>query len=127
MQGFYDSLRMELYRHGVSVTVVCPWWVATEFHAAQLNKDGVSRGAERGTDMYTAKTMSAERCAEITLRAAYSRRREVLMGPGMLAVWLKVIAPGFLDWLAVKVFLEPAIRRASAARAHDETKTPSGG
>ncbi len=45
MHGFYDSLRMELYQHGVSVTVICPWWVATEFHAAQLTKDGTPRGA----------------------------------------------------------------------------------
>lgn len=117
MHGFYDSLRMELYQHSVSVTVICPWWVATEFHAAQLTKDGVPRGASRGKDFYTNKTMSAERCAEITLRAAYKRRREVLMGPGALAVWLKVLAPGFVDWLAVKVFLEPAIRRARAAQA----------
>jgi len=116
LHGFYDALRMENYQHGVSVTLICPWWVATEFHAAQLNKDGVPRGAARGKDMYTTKTMSAERCAEITLKAAYQRRREVLMGPGRLAVWLKVLAPGFLDWLAVKVFLEPVIRRARAAQ-----------
>jgi len=116
MHGFYDSLRMELYQHGVSCTVVCPWWVATEFHTAQLTKDGVPRGATRGKDYYTTKTMTAARCAEITLRAAKLRRREVLMGPGALAVWLKVLAPGFLDWLAVKVFLEPAARRARAAQ-----------
>ena len=117
LHGFCDSLRMELYQHGVSVTVICPWWVATEFHTAQLNKDGLPRGAERGKDMYTSKTMSAERCAEITLDAAYKRRREVLMGPGALVVWLKVLALGFVDWLAVKVFLESAIRRSRAAQA----------
>jgi len=117
LHGLNDSVRMELYQYGVSVTVVCPYWVATEFHATQLNKDGVPRGEARGKDMYTNRTMSAERCAEITLRAAYNRRREVLMGPGTLAVWLKVLAPGFLDWAVVKVFLEPAIRRARAAQA----------
>jgi hypothetical protein len=68
--------------------------------------------------------MSAERCAAITLRAAYKRRREVLMGPGTLAVWLKAFAPGFLDWLAVKVFLEPVIRRARAAQAKPKQGTP---
>jgi len=36
---------------------------------------------------------------------------------GALAVWLKLLAPGFLDWLAVKVFLEPVLRRARAAQA----------
>jgi len=116
MHGFYDSLRMELYQHSVGITLICPWWVATEFHTAQLNKHGVPRGAARGQDLYTAKTMSAERCAEITLHAAYKRRRELLMGPGTLAVWLKVLSPRFLDWLVVKLFLEPVIRRARAAQ-----------
>lgn len=115
MHGFYDALRMELSQHGVSITVVCPWWVATEFHEAQMNKDGVPRGA-RGRAIYTKKTMTAERCAAITLHTAQKRRREVLMGPGALAVWLKVLAPGFLDWLSVKMFLEPVIRRAKAGQ-----------
>jgi short-subunit dehydrogenase len=113
MHGFYDALRMELMQHGVSVTVVCPYWVVTEFHEAQLDKDGIPRG-RRGRAIYTDKMMTAERCAKITLEAAQRRRREVLMGPGALAVWLKLLAPGFLDWLSVKIFLEPVIRRARA-------------
>jgi len=117
LHGFCDSLRMELYQHGVSVTVVCPWWVVTEFHTAQLTKDGTPRGEVRGKDMYSNKMMSAERCAEITLRAAYKRRREVLMGPGAMTIWLKLLSPGLLDWLAIKVFFEPAARRARAAQA----------
>jgi len=116
MHGFYDSLRMELYQHGVSCTVVCPYWVVTEFHESQMNKDGEPRGA-RGRALYTDKMMTADQCAEITLHAAQKRRREVLMGPGTLAVWLKVLAPGFVDWLSVRMFLEPAIRRAKAAQS----------
>jgi short-subunit dehydrogenase len=115
MHGFYDALRMELLSHGVSCTVVCPYWVVTEFHEAQMNKDGVPRGS-RGRAIYTNKMMTAERCAEITLRAAYKRRREVLMGPGALAVWLKLLAPGLLDWISVKMFLGPVIRRAKVGK-----------
>jgi len=115
MHGFYDALRMELYQHGVSVTMVCPWWVVTEFHEAQMDKNGVLRGA-RGRAIYTKKMMTADQCATIALRAAEKRRREVLMGPGALAVWLKLLAPGFLDWISVKVFLEPIIRRTKAGR-----------
>jgi len=115
MHGFYDTLRMELVQHSVSVTVVCPSWVVTEFHEAQMDKDGVPRG-RRGRAIYSKSTMTAERCAAITLRATYKRRREVLMGPGRLAVWLKLLAPGLVDWMAVKIFLEPAIRRARAGQ-----------
>jgi short-subunit dehydrogenase len=124
LHGFYDALRMELACHGVSVTMICPFWVATEFHTAQLNKEGEPRGAAHGRDMYTAKTMTAERCAEITLQAAYKRRREILMGPGFLAEWLKVLAPGLLDWLVIKVFLEPVVRRARAAQTKKEENDP---
>ena len=114
MHGFYDTLRMELRQQGVSCTVVCPSWVATEFHEAQMDKDGVPRGPQ-GRLYYTKRTMSAGRCAELILKAGYGRRRELLMGGGALVVWLKVLAPGFVDWLAIKLFIEPLIRRAKAA------------
>jgi short-subunit dehydrogenase len=111
LHGFYDALRMELMQHGVSVTVICPSWVVTGFHEAQMDKDGVPKGA-RGRAIYTEKTMTAERCARICLQAAYRRRREILMGQGHLAAWLKLLAPGFLDWIAVNVFLKSAVRQA---------------
>ncbi|RPI86969.1 MAG: SDR family oxidoreductase [Chloroflexi bacterium] len=115
MNGFYDALRMELKQHAVSVTVICPWWVVTEFHEAQMDKDGIPRG-KKGRAIYTKKMMTAERCAQIILNSANRRRREVLMGPGWLAVWLKILSPRMLDWLTIKVFLEPVIRRAREAQ-----------
>jgi len=116
MHGFFDSLRIEMARHGVSVTTICPSWVATGFHEAQMDKDGVPKGA-RGRAVYSKRTMTAEQCAAITLKAAAKRRREVLMGPGYLAVWLNVLAPGLVDWIAVNVFLKAAVRRARAGGA----------
>ncbi len=116
MHGFYEALRTELTPEGVSCTIVCPWWVATEFHEAQLDKNGVPRGP-RGRAYYTRRTMTSDQCARIVLEAALKRRREVLMGPGTLAVWLRLLAPSLLDWLTIKVFLEPAARRARAAQA----------
>jgi short-subunit dehydrogenase len=115
VHGFFDSLRMELMQHGVSVTIICPSWVVTGFHEAQMDKDGIPKGP-RGRAIYSSKTMSAERCAAITLRTAYRRRREVLMSPGPLATLLNLLAPGLVDWFAVKVFLGAAIRRAKAGQ-----------
>lgn len=116
LHGFYDSLRMELSPHGVSVTLICPYWVVTEFHEAMLDKTGMPRG-QQGRAIYTKKMMTAERCADITLAVAYKRRREVLLGPGRLLVWLKLIAPNFLDWLSIKTILEPIIRRTQTAKS----------
>jgi short-subunit dehydrogenase len=116
MHGFFDTLRMELMQHGVSVTIICPYWVVTGFHEAQMDRNGVPKGP-RGRDIYSKNMMTAERCAEITLQAAEKRRREVLMGPGRLAAWLNLIAPGLVDWVAVNVVLKGALKRAMAARA----------
>lgn len=111
IHGFMDALRMETKSHGVSVTSICPWCVVTEFHEAQMDENGISRGAI-GRKIYHKRMMTVERCAEITLKAAHNRKREILMGPGTFTVWLKLISPALLDWLAIKIFLEPAIRRA---------------
>jgi short-subunit dehydrogenase len=119
MHGFYDSLRIELSHHRVSATIICPYWVVTEFHEAQMDKTGVPRG-ERGRQIHTRKMMTAEQCADIVLKAAEKRKREVLMGPGGLAVWLKVLAPGLLDKLVIKIFLKPIIRRVKASQAKQE-------
>jgi short-subunit dehydrogenase len=110
MHGFFDSLRMEVADYGISATVICPYWVITEFHEAQLDKNGNPRGA-RGRNFYNEHMMTSERCAEIILKTTWKRKREVLMGPGGITLWIKLIAPGLLDWFAIKVVLEGAVRR----------------
>jgi short-subunit dehydrogenase len=112
MHGFFDSLRIELIRHGVSVTIICPYWVVTGFHEAQLDKDGVPRGP-RGRGIYTEKMMTADRCAELILQTAYKRKRELVMGPGSLIVWLKLLSPGLVDRFVI-AFLKAAVRREQA-------------
>jgi short-subunit dehydrogenase len=100
MHGFFDTVRLELKRHAVSVTIVCPYWVVTGFHEAQMDKNGTPKGPA-GRAFYSEKMMSADRCAEITLRAASRRRREVLMGPGPMIAWLNLLAPGLLDRIVI--------------------------
>ena len=110
--GFSDALRMELRESGASVTVICPYWVVTEFHERYLNKDGKPKGPG-GRAIYTEKTMTADDCARIVLEAARRRKRQVVMGPGGPLLWLKLIAPALLDRLIVSVFLRPAVERLS--------------
>jgi short-subunit dehydrogenase len=83
LHGFFDALRMEESRSGVSATVICLWWVVTEFHEAQLDKNGLPYGP-RGRANYSRRRMSADRCAEITLHAVYKCRGEVLLGARIL-------------------------------------------
>ena len=118
MTGFSDSLRMELKRDNVSVTVVFPYWVATEFHERLLDKAGQPRG-EGGRAIYTSKTMTADECAAIILKAALKRKREVVMWPGSIGVWFKLIAPDLVDRFIVERIFRPVAERSSKKEALD--------
>lgn len=115
LHGFYDALRMEIKKYGVSVTIVCPSWVRTEFHQAQLDKDGKPKG-EAGRLVYSKNTMTADQCAEIVLRASFKKKREVLMAPGKLAEWIKLISPSLLDWITIHLFLGSVAKKVAAQK-----------
>jgi short-subunit dehydrogenase len=110
LEGFSESLRTELRTDGVSVTVISPYWVVTEFHERYLDKDGRPKGPG-GRAIYASGTMTADRCARIILEAAHRRKREVVMRPGRFALWCKLLAPNLLDRLVLRFFLRPAVRR----------------
>jgi short-subunit dehydrogenase len=112
LMGFSDALRMELATAGVSVTVICPYWVVTEFHERYLDKDGKPKGPA-GRKIYTEKTMTAEQCARIVIRAARRRERQVVMRPGTFGLWLKLLAPNLFDRMTISMFLRPAVKRIS--------------
>lgn len=110
MNGFSESLRMELASNGVSVTLICPYWVVTEFHEHYLDKNGKPKGLS-GRSLYTKDMMTAEQCADIIIEAARRRNRLVVMSPGGLGQWLKLIAPDWMDKLTIQRFLKPVAKR----------------
>jgi short-subunit dehydrogenase len=112
VNGFSESIRMELAPAGVSVTVICPYWVVSEFHEHYLDKNGRAKGSA-GRAMYTGKMMTADRCAAIALEAARRRRRQVLLGPGRLGVWMRLIAPRLFEKITIESFLKPVAKRMS--------------
>jgi len=100
MAGFFDALRNELHRTGVSVTVIYPGLVATPVVASALDADGEPLDA-RARDFFPRGTMTAARCAHLIVRAAARRRRErTLTARGHVAPWAKLIAPGLVDRIA---------------------------
>lgn len=113
LQGFSDSLRMELHGCGMSVTVVSPYWVVTEFHEHYLDKDGKPKGPS-GRAIYTGKMMTAEKCARIILDAARHRKREVLMGPGRWGMLLRWIAPSVVEKITINSVMRPIAKRITA-------------
>jgi NAD(P)-dependent dehydrogenase (short-subunit alcohol dehydrogenase family) len=106
MQGFFDSIRIELRGSGVDVLVVSPGPVATDIGRRGLGPDGSPRMEESRAD----NSMSVEECARQIARAMARRQRELVMtAQGKLMLWLKMFAPGLVDGVvdkAVRRFLQ---------------------
>lgn len=98
INGFFDTLRIELGGSGVSVTVACPDFVATETRQRAFGGDGEPLGE---SPVEEGKVMSAEECARRIVAGAAKRRRELIMSArGKLGMWLKLVAPGLIDRIA---------------------------
>lgn len=102
MQGFFDSLRIELADAGVDVTVISPGFVRTDIRSRAFGPDGKPR-SESPREESTDETMSVEACVAIMLDAMQHRRREVVMTTtARLGLWLKLVAPAAVDRIALR-------------------------
>ena len=99
MGGFFECLRAELKSSGVSITVAYPGVVATQIRYRGYNAAGEAAG-QSGLKEDTA--MSVEECARLILQGMERGQREVLMSAkGKLGRWLKLIAPGLVEKMAL--------------------------
>jgi short-subunit dehydrogenase len=99
MQGFFDSLRTELWGTGVDVLVVSPGLVDTNIRASGFGPDG--KQLKESPRDESKGNMSVEECVGIIVRAMERREREVVMTlKAKLGLWLKLIAPGLVDSIA---------------------------
>lgn len=100
MAGFFDTLRIELAGSGVSVTMIYPGFVTSEVreHAFGPNGKPLEKSPVREGEV-----MPVETCARLIVRAMSRRQREEVMTlRGKAGLWLKLIAPGLVDRIALK-------------------------
>jgi short-subunit dehydrogenase len=101
VQGFFDSLRIELQGTGVDVLVISPGFVATGIRDRALGADGrpigkSPRREDRGT-------MSLDECVREMVRAMEARQRELVMTrPARIGRFLKLVTPGLVDRFAAR-------------------------
>ncbi|MEZ4358941.1 MAG: SDR family oxidoreductase [Kofleriaceae bacterium] len=92
LHGFFDSLRAELYAHGISVSIACPGYVSTSITMSSLVGDGSAYGR---IDDDVRDGMPVARCAETILARAERGVEEfvVATGKARLAIPVKRYAP----------------------------------
>lgn len=91
LQGFFDSLRNEVYKDNIKVTIICPGYVRTNVSINAVTADGSKHGVmEPGQE----HGISPEVCAEKILSAVSKGKNEVLIGgKEILGVYLKRFVP----------------------------------
>ena len=95
IQGFLESLRIEMLEEGVNVMWVSPGFVASNIRNTALSADG---SAQSETPLDESKLMSAEECANRILKAIAQRKRTLIMSTqGKLTVWMNKFFPGWVD------------------------------
>lgn len=99
MQGFFDSLRIELMGTGVDVCVVSPGFVQTEMRQRALGTDGKPLV---NSHLEEKNVMPVEDCVRLIMDAIAKRKREVVMGSLRVkfGMWLKLLAPKIVDNMA---------------------------
>lgn len=99
MTGFFEALRAEVKGYGVSVTTAYPGVVATRIRYRGFNAQGEPMGASA---LNEEGAMSVEECARLIIEGMNARRREVVMTTkGKLGRFIKLIAPGLVEKMAL--------------------------
>lgn len=102
MQGFLESLRVEMLHTGVNVMWVCPGFTASNIRNASLQKDGSSQGY---STLDESRLMTAEECAAITYRAIGKRKRTLIYTfEDKRTIFLTKFFPKLTDKLVYKFF-----------------------
>jgi short-subunit dehydrogenase len=99
MTGFFEALRAELKGAGVSVTTAYPGVVDTRIRYRGFNALGREMGS---SGLREDGAMTVEECARLIVDGMERRRREVVMtAKGKLGRFLKLLAPGLVEKIAL--------------------------
>lgn len=96
VQGFFNSLRQEMYEHNVHVTLLCPGFIKTNISRNALTGDG-SKFGKMG-DAHSG-AMTADEMVQKVMPKIMKKKEEIIV-TGLkegLAIWLQRFSPRLLN------------------------------
>lgn len=96
VQGFFNSLRQEMYEHNVAVTLLCPGFIKTNISRNALTGDG-SKFGQMGAAHKNA--MTAEEMVAKVMPKIKAHKEEIYVTgfKERLAIWVQRISPVLLN------------------------------
>ena len=101
LHGFFDSLRAEVWRENIFVTLICPGWIRTNVTLNALTGDGSKLNQ---MDRTTDQGLLPAQCASEIIKAIEKRKEEVYIGGAkeVFAVYVKRFFPGLFSKIVRK-------------------------
>eukprot|EP01012_Entosiphon_sulcatum_P014639 TRINITY_DN1964_c0_g1_i1.p1 TRINITY_DN1964_c0_g1~~TRINITY_DN1964_c0_g1_i1.p1 ORF type:complete len:320 (-),score=45.76 TRINITY_DN1964_c0_g1_i1:101-1060(-) len=98
IQGFFDTMRMELSLRGISVTMVCPGPVVSDGSATAITASGGTVGKANASD---AGKMATARCVELIMTAIANELDEIWISqhPILFFTYVAQYCPSIFCWL----------------------------
>lgn len=102
LQGFFDSLRAEVYDKNIDVTIICPGYINTNVSNNALTADGSKYNID---DEGNANGMLPIVFANKCLKAIYKKKQEIIIAgfKETSAVYLKRFFPSLLSKIVRKI------------------------
>jgi len=104
VQGYCEALRSELTSSNVHVHIISPGYIRTNLSQSAIMGDGKNYGQ---TDVTTANGKDPDEVAATIMNSVASEQNDFIVAAtfsAKVALWLKVLAPSFLDKMLVKRF-----------------------
>jgi len=104
LHGFFDSLRLEVEKHNINVTLICPGKIKTNISLHAITESGKEHNV---IDEATQNGMAADKCARLILQAIAKKKQEVYIGKKeIIPVYIKRFFPNFLNTILRKQKIE---------------------
>jgi short-subunit dehydrogenase len=102
LHGFFDSLRAEVWKENILVTLICPGWIRTNITLNAVTGDGSKLNE---MDKTTDKGLTPEYCAIQIIKAIKSKKEEVYIGGAkeVFGVYTKRFFPKLFSKIVRKI------------------------
>jgi short-subunit dehydrogenase len=100
LHGFFDSLRAEVFKNNIKITLICPGYINTNISLNALSADG-SKHNKMDTNQQNG--IPAEICAQRIVLGIKNNKSEIYIGKiEVLGVYLKRFFPKILEKIILK-------------------------